>query len=68
MNHTTNQPKGSTMNNLTLKSRRNAYSIVGKEVTATSARSAAEQAGIDWTVSLADLQALATAHTAALVH
>jgi phage/plasmid-like protein (TIGR03299 family) len=59
MQPTTNQPKGTTMNNLTIKSRRNAYSIVGKEVTATSARSAAEQAGIDWTVSLADLQALA---------
>lgn len=47
------------MNNLTIKSRRNAYSIIGNEVTATSARSAAEQAGIDWTVSLADIQALA---------
>ena len=47
------------MNNLTLKSRRNAYSIIGSEVTATSARDAAKQAGIDWQVSLADVQALA---------
>lgn len=47
------------MTNLTIKSRRNAYSIVGEEVTATSARDAARQAGIDWQVSLADMQALA---------
>lgn len=47
------------MTQLTLKSRRNAYSIIGEEVTATSARDAARQAGIDWQVSLADMQALA---------
>ena len=39
--------------------RRNAFSIIGNEVTATSARDAADQAGINWHVSLADVQALA---------
>lgn len=47
------------MSKLTIKSRRNAYSIIGEEVTATSAMDAARQAGLDWNVSLADVQALA---------
>ena len=51
------------MSNLTIKSRRNAYSIIGEEVTATSARDAATQAGLDWHVSLADVQALAVSDT-----
>jgi phage/plasmid-like protein (TIGR03299 family) len=51
------------MSNLTIKSRRNAYSIIGEEVTATSARDAATQAGLDWHVSLADVQALAVSNT-----
>lgn len=50
------------MTNLTIKSRRNAYSIIGEEVTATSARDAATQAGLDWHVSLADVQALAVSN------
>ena len=51
------------MTNLTINSRRNAYSIIGEEVTATSARDAATQAGLDWHVSLADVQALAVSDT-----
>jgi phage/plasmid-like protein (TIGR03299 family) len=47
------------MSQLTIKSRRNAYSIIGEEVSATSARDASTQAGLDWHVSLADVQALA---------
>jgi phage/plasmid-like protein (TIGR03299 family) len=47
------------MTQLTIKSRRNAYSIIGEEVTATSARDAATQAGLDWHVSLADVYASA---------
>jgi phage/plasmid-like protein (TIGR03299 family) len=47
------------MNQVTLRSRRNAYSIIGEEVNATSAQDAAVQAGLDWHVSLADVQALA---------
>lgn len=39
--------------------RQNAFKIIGEEVTATSARDAARQAGLDWQVSLADVQALA---------
>ena len=51
------------MSNLIIKSRRNAYSIIGDEVTASSARDAATQAGLDWHVSLADVQALAVSDT-----
>jgi len=51
------------MSNLTINSRRNAYSIIGEEVTATSARDAATQAGLNWHVSLADVQALAVSDT-----
>lgn len=40
-------------------SRRNAFSIIGEAVEATSAHDAANQAGLDWQVSLADIQALA---------
>ena len=47
------------MSQLTIRSRRNAYSIIGEEVSATSAVDAAQQAGLDWNVSLADVQALA---------
>jgi phage/plasmid-like protein (TIGR03299 family) len=47
------------MSQLTIHSRRNAYSIIGEEVSATSAVDAAQQAGLDWNVSLADVQALA---------
>jgi phage/plasmid-like protein (TIGR03299 family) len=35
--------------------RQNAFKIVGEEVTATSARDAATQAGLDWQVSLSDV-------------
>jgi hypothetical protein len=55
--------KGTTMTNLTIKSRRNAYSIIGEEVVATSARDAATQAGLDWHVSLADVFASAVSDT-----
>jgi len=51
------------MTQLTIKSRRNAYSIVGEQVTATSARDAATQAGLDWHVSLADVYASAVSDT-----
>lgn len=47
------------MTQVTIRSRRNAYSIIGEQVTATSARDAAKQAGLDWHVQLADVQALA---------
>lgn len=47
------------MTALTITSRRNAYKIIGEEVQATSAHDAANQAGINWQVSLADVQALA---------
>jgi len=47
------------MTQQTIRSRRNAYSIIGEAVTATSARDAAQQAGLDWHVQLADVQALA---------
>lgn len=47
------------MTALTITSRRSAYKIVGEEVQATSAHDAAQQAGINWKVSLADVQALA---------
>jgi len=46
------------MSQLTIKSRRNAYSIVGDEVSATSAVDAARQGGVGWNVSLAGVQAL----------
>ena len=39
--------------------RRMHASIAGSAVTATSAQDAAQQAGLDWHVSLADLEALA---------
>ena len=39
--------------------RRSAYRIIGEAVTATSAKDAAQQAGLDWHVQLADVQALA---------
>jgi phage/plasmid-like protein (TIGR03299 family) len=43
----------------TVTNRRFAGSIAGSEVTATSAHDAAVQAGLDWQVSLADVEALA---------
>lgn len=39
--------------------RPNPFAVIGKEVEATSAVDAARQAGLDWHVQLADLQALA---------
>ncbi len=50
------------MTQQTIRSRRNAYSIIGEAVTATSARDAAQQAGLDWHVQLADVQALAVSN------
>jgi phage/plasmid-like protein (TIGR03299 family) len=50
------------MTQLTIRSRRNAYSIIGEQVTATSAKDAAQQAGLDWHVQLADVQALAVSN------
>ncbi len=50
------------MTKLTINSRRNAYKIIGEEVTATSARDAATQAGLDWHVSLADVYASAVSN------
>ena len=54
-----NQPttKGNDMTTTT--NRRTAHNIIGKSVTATSAHDAAIQAGLDWQVSLADVEALA---------
>jgi hypothetical protein len=44
-----------TISNPRSKNRQNAFKIVGEEVTATSARDAAHQAGLDWQVSLSDI-------------
>lgn len=44
-----------TISNPRSKNRENAFKIVGEEVTATSARDAAHQAGLDWQVSLSDI-------------
>lgn len=44
---------------MTRTTRRMSASIAGSAVTATSAQDAAQQAGLDWHVSLADLEALA---------
>jgi phage/plasmid-like protein (TIGR03299 family) len=48
-----------TINNPRTANRRIGFKIVGSEVSATSAQDAASQAGLDWHVSLADVQALA---------
>ena len=44
---------------MTTATRRNAFQIFGSQVEATSAQNAAIQAGLDWHVQLAELQALA---------
>ena len=48
-----------TINNPRTANRRIGFKIIGSEVSATSAQDAATQAGLDWHVSLADVQALA---------
>lgn len=44
-----------TISNPRSINRKNAFKIIGEEVTATSARDAATQAGLDWHVSLSDV-------------
>jgi phage/plasmid-like protein (TIGR03299 family) len=47
---------------MTTATRRNPFTIVGEGVTATSAQDAANQAGLDWHVQLADVEALAVSN------